>query len=245
MVGTNIVLLVKPSATIVAEVVSTLLPFGIKLKRYFTEDVPQGKQLTLIVSESKSTSGGVVEHLLEINGVLTVLETPWTSNLVEGSDQVQASSGNARFDGRLVDKIVDAFPVILPYLVAFEETVSGGDRTKQLRLLGVDVGAALAEEYPFLKKCTDTTKAFEDGVVPLLGEIADAKVGDGAIMLQKSVFTRNDLHTASGTGTEGLCAFCEGLVEGFVRIAPALAGTRIKESYCRDRGDSHCEFKIE
>ena len=243
--GTNIVLLVKPSATIVTEVVSALLPFGIKLARYFTEDVPQGKQLTLIVSESNSTSGGVVEHLLEINGVLTVLETPWTSNLIKGADKTHGSSGSARFDTRLVDKLADAYPVILPLLVAFEETVGGGDRSNQLRLLGAEVGAVLAVDYPLLEGCSDATSALRDGVLPLLNEVADARIGNGGVELRKSIFTRNDLNASSGTGADGLCAFCEGLMEGFVRIAPSLADTRVIETRCRDKGDTCCAFKIE
>lgn len=245
MVGTNIVLLVKPSATIVTEVVSALLPFGIKLARYFTEDVPQGKQLTLIVSESNSTSGGVVEHLLEINGVLTVLETPWTSDLVKGIDNALDSSGGARFDGRLVDNVADAFPVVLPLLVAFEESVSGSDRGNQLRLLGAEVGAALAQDYPHLENCVDVSSALRDGVLPLLNEVADATIRNGGIELQKSIFTRNDLNAASGTGADGLCAFCEGLMEGFVRISPALANMRVTETRCRDKGDTCCAFEIE
>ncbi|HSS63151.1 MAG TPA: hypothetical protein VLS27_01865 [Gammaproteobacteria bacterium] len=145
-----------------------------------------------------------------------------------------------------VERLVGAWPDVLPVLKEFAAPLSVADCEHKLTCLGVDAGAVIygrsARPYP----PSSVEAGLKQIVEPALRDFAKTRVKGKTLRVLETDLASSEQVDLLFLPVEdtSYCCFISGLVAGLLNATPGMPRVRVEETRCLGRGDHVCDFKV-
>ncbi len=237
----SIQLMVNAGSGVLAAVVTQLQASGIKVKSHKLERVNDKSSLLTMNAESTS-----VLDKAELKSNLSSIPVVQSIEELDLSTIAPArTEPEIEVPADVVDRVVAAFPRIMPLIQNYEEQVAKDpQRTAKLNKLGLATGKQFSADWNI---DTLETKAdvIDKMIIPKIGQIAEASRQDDTVVVRISLFTRRHVTSMDLIGGENEnCYFLCGLIEGMASSVPSFASVSVDEQKCRANGDDNCVFVL-
>lgn len=235
----TIKLMVTSGSGVLAAVASQLQAAGIRVKSHNVEAADDGGSMLTV---SGDVTGGFDEADLRgrLSGVEVVRRIEEISS---AADQVAGPAPAAKIPDALVDRIVAAYPKIMPHIQNYEEQLTKDpDKADKLRQLGVEAGLKLGAQRQS-GASGSLSELIDEVLVPVVGSIAEASRDGDTVVVPVSLFTRRVVTSMDlFSGENENCDFLCGLIEGMAASVPGYESISVTETRCRANGDPVCVF---
>lgn len=254
-VQAKISLLIDQQPGSLFRVVSTLRRAGLRFDQHDLDAnrVHRGYSLDLTVDAEKLSTTNLESELRSLRGVTDVLNISaaprlHTHDLRRSAVMDVAERDRRQRAARRVHSLINAYPLILPEVRAYQSLVSGSASANDLvRNFGVRCGRRMAASEHRFDGVETLSDAFDRVLVGLLFPIAPLRIDGYDLRVSESVFTRKDpaVNPPQQIPGSAACTFLEGMIEGLLNHPPGLPTVYVTETRCVLRGNRECRFRVE